>query len=232
VTRLAEAVATLARHEVARLRVCELGVVRSVYGASGSTGTGSGEDHACAVELRDTGLLLPRVPVAVGITGAASLPRVGDLVAVVFAGGDLHAPIVVGRLYHDGLEPPEHAAGESVVRLPAGEADPAARLDVVATAPSAAGRLLTIGLAGDAPVEVRIAPAEVVVTVGDARLSVRQPGGGSGRATLTAGDCRVDLDGNGDVTVEATGTLTLKGRTVKIAGDTQVTVQGQTVELN
>ena len=228
-TRLAEAVATLARHEVARLRVCEVGVVRSVYAAA----AGDPEaDHACAVELRDTGLVLPRVPVAVGITGAASPPRVGDLVAVVFAGGDLHAPIVIGRLYHDALAPPEHAAGDSVVRLPAGETDPTARLDVVATAPSASGRLLTIGLDGDAPVEVRIAPAEVVLTVGDARLSLRQPGGGSGRATLTVNDCQVDVDGNGDVTVEASGTLTLKGQTVKISGDTQVTVKGQTVELN
>lgn len=228
-TRLAEAVATLARHEVARLRVCEVGVVRSVYAAAAGD---PDADHACAVELRDTGLVLPRVPVAVGITGAASPPRVGDLVAVVFAGGDLHAPIIIGRLYHDGLAPPEHAAGESVLRLPAGETDPTARLDVVATAPSAAGRLLTIGLDGDAPVEVRIAPAEVVLTVGDAKLSLRQPGGGSGRATLTVNDCQVDVDGNGDVTVEASGTLTLKGRTVNISGDTQVTVKGQTVELN
>ncbi|EIV92705.1 phage baseplate assembly protein V [Frankia sp. QA3] len=228
-TRLAEAVTALARHEVARLRVCEIGIVRSVYSAA----TGDpGADHACGVELRDTGLVLPRVPVAVGVTGAASLPRVGDLVAVIFAGGDLHAPIVIGRLYHDGLEPPEHAAQESVVRLPAGESDSTARLDVVATAPSASGRLLTIGLDGDVPVQVRIAPAEVVVTVGDARLSLRQPGGGPGRATLKVADCQVDLDGNGDVTVQASGTLTLKGRTVKIAGDTQVTVKGQTVELN
>lgn len=228
-TRLAEAVTTLARHEVARLRVCELGVVRSVFGAGSGDADG---DHACAVELRDTGLVLARVPVAVGVTGAASLPRVGDLVAVIFAGGDLHAPIVVGRLYHDALAPPEHAAEETVLRLPAGETDPTARLDVVAAAPSADGRLLTIGLDGEAPVEVRIGPAEVVLTVGDVTLSLRQPGGGSGRATLTVQDCQVDLDGNGNVTVAASDTLTLSGRTVKIAGDTQVTVKGQTVELN
>ena len=67
-TRLAEAVTTLARHEVARLRVCEVGVVRSVYAAA----AGDPEvDHACAVELRDTGLMLPRVPVAVGIYSTA-----------------------------------------------------------------------------------------------------------------------------------------------------------------
>ncbi|MFC0533291.1 phage baseplate assembly protein V [Phytohabitans kaempferiae] len=224
-TRLAEAISTLARHEVARLRVCELGVVRSVYPSAE-------RDHACAVELRDTGLVLPRVPVAVGITGAASLPAVGDLVAVLFAGGDLHAPIIVGRLYHDGLEPPEHTAEQSVLRLPAGEADSAARLDVVVAAPSAGDRLLTVGLDGEAAVEVRIAPAEVVVTVGDAKLSIRQPGGSSGRATLKVKDCQVDLDGNGDVTVAASGTLKLKGRAVEVAADTSVTVKGQTVELN
>lgn len=226
-TRLAEAVSALARHEVARLRVCELGVVRSVYGAS------PGDDqHACAVELRDTGLVLPRVPVAVGVTGAASLPAVGDLVVVLFAGGDLHAPIVAGRLYHDALAPPDHAAGEHVLRLPAGETDPAARLDVVATAPSASGRLLTLTLDGEAPVEIRVAPGEVAVSVGDATFTLRQPAGGPARAGLVVQDCRVELDGGGDVTVEASGTLTLKGRTVQLTGDTQVSVQGQTVELN
>lgn len=226
-TRLAETIATLARHEVARLRVCELGIVRSVYAA----GTAARE-HACAIELRDTGLLLPRVPVAVGITGAASLPTVGDLVAVLFAGGDLHAPIVVGRLYHDELDPPEHTADETVLRLPAGETDPTARLDIVATAPSASERALTITVDGDAAVEVRIGPGEVVVEVGDARLAVRQPGGSSGSATLTVKDSKVDIDGNGDVTVQASGALNLSGRSVTIKADTTVSVKGQMVELN
>jgi len=227
VTRLAEAITTLARHEVARLRICELGVVRSVYPSAGSA-----REHACAVELRDTGLVLPRVAVAVGITGAASPPAVGDLVAVLFVGGDLHAPLIVGRLYHDALDPPEHTADETVVRLPAGESDPTARLDIVATAPTASDRQLTIRLDGDAPVEVRMGPGEVVVSVGDARLAVRQPGGSSGTASLTVKDSRIDVDGNGDVSVQASGALTLAGRSVSIKADTTVSVKGQLVELN
>jgi uncharacterized protein involved in type VI secretion and phage assembly len=227
VTRLAEAIGLLARHEVARLRVCELGVVRSVYGADGPDG-----EHCCTVELRDTALVLPRVPIAVGITGSASLPAVGDLVAVLFAGGDLHAPLIVGRLYSDALAPPEHAAGQSVLRLPPGQGDAAKRLDVLAQAPSGSERLLTITVDGEAPVQIRVEPGQVRIGVGDAELTLRQPAGGAGQATLAVGDSRVDLDGNGDVSVQAAGTLTLRGAKVEVAAETQVSVKGQLVELN
>jgi phage baseplate assembly protein gpV len=227
VTRLAQAVAEVARREVARLRVCEVGVVTSVF----TTG-GGGNDHACAVQLRAGGLVLPRVPLAVGMTGAASPPGVGDLVAVLFAGGDLHAPLIVGRLYHDQLEPPDHSAAESVLRLPAGESDAAARIDVVATAPDADARALTVSLEGEAAVTMRLTPGEVVITVGDAELTLRQPGGSAGMATVKVKDSSVEIDGGGDVSVTATGRLTLSGASVEITGDTTVKVQGQTLELN
>jgi len=227
VTRLAEVVGVVARHEVARVRTCELGVVKSVYPNSGSD-----HDHACAVELRDSGLLLPRVPVAVGITGAASLPAVDDLVAVLFVGGDLHAPLIVGRLYHDGLEPPEHTPDEAVVRLPPGESDATARLDVVLTAPDADGRKLEVTVDGDAKVTLTLTPGEVAVVAGDAELHVRQAGGSKGEVTLVVGNNTVSVDGGGDVKVEAEGTLTLKGKEVKIDGQTSVKVNGQTVEIN
>jgi phage baseplate assembly protein gpV len=227
VTRLAEAVGVLARHEVARLRVCELGVVTSVF-----PNAGADRDHACAVKLRDTGLVLPRVPVAVGITGAASLPAVGDLVAVVFVGGDLHAPLIVGRLYHDALEPPEHAQDETVLRLPAGETDPASRVDVVVAAPSASERRLELVIDGSATVEVRLTPGEIALTAGDAEVRLRQPGGSAGAAIVRVGESEVVIDGQGDVSVSAAGTLTLKATNVKIEGQVSVKITGQTVDVN
>ena len=51
----------LVRAELSKLRVAEAGVVRKAYShVSG----GDKNNHAVDVELRDTGLLLPKVPVA------------------------------------------------------------------------------------------------------------------------------------------------------------------------
>jgi phage baseplate assembly protein gpV len=93
----------LVRNELAKLRVAEVGVVERVYShASG----GDKNNHACDVNLRDTGLLLPKVPVAVDRIGQSSLPNKGDLVLVQFLGGDIHGAIVTARLYNDEDRPP------------------------------------------------------------------------------------------------------------------------------
>lgn len=226
-SRVLELIGTVARHEVGRLRVCELGVVKAVFGRGGGD-----DDHACSVELRDTGVVLPRVAIAVGACGAAALPAPGDLVVVVFAGGDVHAPVVVARLYHDGLAPPEHGPGQVVLRLPPGEDDPKARVDVVAEAPSAGDRRLEVTLDGDSPLSFRFGQGELVAKVGDVTFSLRQPGGSKGEAVVQAGDATITLNGSGDLTLETPGTLKLKGAQVEVQGDTTVKINGQTVELN
>ena len=94
-------------------------------------------DHAVTVELRDSGLVLPHVPVAVGALGFAAMPAVDDLVLVVFLDGDPNAPVVVGRLYTDDLAPPpEGKDGELTLGLPAGAAEPDLNLVVDGAEPS------------------------------------------------------------------------------------------------
>lgn len=226
-SRLAEAVGALARHEVARMRTCELGVVTSVFAAAGTDA-----DHACAVQLRDTGLVLPRVAVATGLSGAASPPRVGDLVVVVFVAGDVHAPVVVGRLYTDELPPPEHGPDEHVVRIPAGVAEPSRRVDLVVTAPDAAGRQVRVSVDGDSPVELTVAPGRIEATVGDVRWELRQPGGSPGQAAVRIGGNEVAIDGAGEVSVTADKTLALRASEVVIEGSASVTINGSMVEIN
>ena len=40
---------------------------------------------------------------------------------VGFLGGDLHGPVVLGRLYNEQVAPPEHGPGQVVVALPGDE---------------------------------------------------------------------------------------------------------------
>ena len=225
-SRVFDAIRTIARDEAERLRVCELAVVSSVHPREGAD-----EDHACTVELRDSGLVLPRVPVAVGVMGMAALPRVGDLVAVLFASGDVHAPIIVGRLYHDQLAPPEHGPDEVVLRLPAGEESADARVDVVAAAPDARSRRIEVVLDGDATVKLTLRPGELEAQVGEAKFVLRQAGGPA-EATIETGGSTIRMSGNGDMSIEATQKLELKAPQVEIKGDIGVKINGTTVELN
>ena len=76
--------------------------------------------------LRDSGIVLRNVPVATSRIGAVAIPAVGELVLVQFVGGDINAPVIVGRLYNDEDRPPENEDGQAVLHLPLGASDDSA----------------------------------------------------------------------------------------------------------
>jgi hypothetical protein len=219
----------IARDEAGQRPGAALGVVKSVHGRPAG---GPDVFHACTVQLRETGIVLPKVPIATGLIGVAALPAEGDLVVVVFAGGDLHAPVVVGRLHSDRVDPPEHGPGEVVAWLPGGEEDSTRNLQFVARTPGDGTRSVRLTLDGSVKVEVLVDDGGVVLQAQDCRFSLTQSGGSDGKAELAVGQAKVTVEQGGDVTVEAGHKLTLKGAQVEITGDTSVKVAGQTIDLN
>src|SRR5206468_1941148 len=101
---LFDSISRIARHEAQARAVAGIGKVTDVFTANGP----QDGDYSVTVQMRDTGLILPKVPVAVGPMGFASIPDVGDLAVVVFMEGDYNAPVVVGRVYQPDIPPPEH----------------------------------------------------------------------------------------------------------------------------
>jgi hypothetical protein len=101
----------------------ELGSVTQVFALESE---GGAENHQLGVRLHGSGLELPQVPVVVGRPGFSVLPRVGDLVAIGFVGGDLNAPVALGALYSDAAHPPQAAPAELVYQPP-DEADASVR---------------------------------------------------------------------------------------------------------
>ena len=65
----------------------ELGVVEAVYPHADS---GDTDNYGCDVRLKNSGLLLQRVPVATGHIGTAAFPNIGDLVVLTFCKGDVN----------------------------------------------------------------------------------------------------------------------------------------------
>lgn len=215
---LYDAVARIARHEAESRSWASIGVITEVHRS-----VLVGDDHAVSVRLRDSGVVAPRLPVAVGALGFAATPAVGDVVVVVFADGDPHAGVVVGRLYHRDLAPPPHDDGQLVLQLPPGSAAPDIDLRADPATPE-----LTLKV-GDATVE--IAGRSATVTIGDAELVV--DGGSPAEIAVSAGDAKIVLGANGDISIEAANNLTLKaGNEVAIEGSAKVSVSGALVEIN
>jgi uncharacterized protein involved in type VI secretion and phage assembly len=221
--QLVQTVRGIARDEVLQRWTTAAAVVKSVHG---------GSEHACTVQLRETGLVLPRVPIAVGVLGAVALPREGDLVVVAFAGGDVHGAVVIGRLYDENVAPPDHGPGQVVLNLPAGETADDKRLLLTVDVPGDGSRSATLTLDGSVSVTVRIDDGGVVVTAGEASLTLQQSSSSDGTAELKVAGSSVLIEQGGDVTVKATGTLTLQATNVEISGDATVKVAGQTIALN
>ena len=224
--RAVQAIRHIARYEVEQRQAVALGVVRSVFGSNGD------QDYACTLELRDTGLVLPKVPIATSVIGAASLPRENDLVVVVFAGGDLHAPVVVGRLYSEDVSPPQNAPGELVLNLPGDQTSPDKSLILRIQTPGDGTRSLKLTLDGTVKIELTVDDNRVRIQAQDATFELSQSSASDGLAELKVGGSKLTIEQSGNVTIEALGTLTLKGAKVEISGDANVKIAGTTVDLN
>ena len=222
----------IVRGEMRRLRVTELGLVDAVYPHGDA---GDRDNYGCDVKLKNSGLLLKRVPVATGHIGTAAIPNVGDLVLVVFDKGDVNQPIVVGRLYDEKGRPPLNHPDEVIFRLPLAAADDQTIKAAIRNhAGAAPPREMVIEM--PPKITVRITDGTVRATAGKTEMRLDQPDGSGGTVTVFAGRTKITLDQDGDVTVEAagamsfkaTGALTLEGQSVKLKGQTTAEVEAGT----
>lgn len=181
-SELIDTLRAIVRDELARMRPPELGIVLEVY-----ANDAEGNNHQVDVRLRGSGVELQRAPVTVQRYGTSALPMVGDLVLVMFVGGDLNAPMVIGCVYDENTQPPEAAPGEVVYRIP----DDGGERHLHVELPS--GMTYTL----DDEVMKIVAGGTEVLLEKDGNLQVKVAG-------------NIELKADGDITLEATGKLTLK----------------------
>lgn len=221
--RVVHTIRQIARQEVQQQCAPALGIVGAQYGDG---------DYACTVTLRESGLVLPRVPIASGLIGWVSPPQEGDLVVVVFLGGEANAPVIVGRLYDERVAPPSQTAGQAIAQLPHAVADEQQALRLTVDTPDDGSRRLTLTLAGTVRVELQIDDAGIFLRAQDASLRLSQSGVSDGKAELVVGGSQVTIEQSGDVSVVAEGTLKLKARQIELAADAQIKIAGQMVNVN
>jgi len=225
---IVDTIQAIVRQELSRVRVADLGLVEAVYPHSGD---GDDDNYGCDVQLKNSGLLLKRVPIATGHIGTAAIPNVGDLVLLTYDKGDVNQPIVIGRLYNDEDRPPLNNPDEVIFRLPLAEADDktikAAIRNLDANSPP---REVIVEM--PPKITVRITDGTVRATAGKTELKLDQPDGSGGKVTVLAGRTKITMNQDGDVTVEAAGAMTLKAsRDLTIEG-MNVTIKGRVVDIS
>ena len=222
------------RHELSAMHVAELGLVEAVYPHSSG---GDGDNYGCDVRLKNSGLLLKRVPIATSHIGTVAIPYEGDLVLLAFEGGDVNQPIVIGRLYNDVDRPPLNNPNEVIFRLPLDESDDKTVKAAIRNLPNQSEpREIIVEM--PPKITVRISDGAVRATAGQTEMVLDQAHSSGGKVTVVAGRTKITMDQDGDVQVEAVGDLTVKSTgnmsfetsgnlDIKSAGNTKIQAGGQ-----
>ena len=220
------------RHEMRNLRIAELGLVEAVYPHNAS---GDGNNYGCDVRLKNSGLLLKRVPVATGHIGTAAIPNIDDLVLLTFDKGDINQPIIIGRLYNDEDRPPLNKPDEVIFRLPLAEADnKTIKAAIRNHQDQAEPREMIIEMPPQ--ITVRISDGAVRATAGKTEMILEQPNSSGGAVTVVTGRTKITMDQDGDVTVEAAGSMAIKAngsmsleaQKIDIKSNTSVNIEAAT----
>ena len=214
-TTLYETIRRIVRQELQTIRTAELAVVQELHPHAADSDK---DNYACTVVLRNSGLVLAKVPVITQRLGQASIPAVDDLVLVQFLGGDINAAVITGSLYNDADRPPLNDAGQMVLHLPLGAAASDAVKMTLRTGDErvlelALGSGLTLQLQDDDPV------VKLEVDGGKAVVQIDRDGA-------------VKVTTQGDVSVESQGKLALKGAQIDVEAQGTLNLKGGTVNIN
>lgn len=229
---IVDTIQQIIRHEMRDIRTTEFGLVEAVNPHSVAD---DNDNYGCDVRLKNSGLLLKRVPVATGRIGTVAIPNVNDMVILAFDKGDINQPIIIGRLYNDEDRPPLNNPDEVIFRLPLAEADDntikAAIRNFQGKSPP---REILIEMTPQ--ITVRITDGTVRAAVGNTEMILEQPNSSGGKVTVVTGRTKIILDQDGDVTVEAAGAmkikanrdLSLEGMNVSIKGMLKTDIEAGT----
>lgn len=199
-----EIIRAIVRDELKALRLGDLGVVTSVFPHEED----DANNYECNVKLRESDLELRKVPLTTPHIGMVSVPRVGDLVLLSYVGGDPDRPIVVGRLYADEANPPEHAENEWRLESPY-QGQTSIAIDQEESVVITAGKsILTIKKDGDvdiaceADLKIAVQGNAEISCEGDVKVEAK------GNTELKCADCKIDASGNIDLGTGGDGVIT------------------------
>lgn len=108
----------VAEQEAQKVYTTELGIITAVFPHASDSDK---DNYQCSIELKNkkqpdgSSFELRKVPLVTPHIGWVNIPKVGELVVLSFIGGNLNAPVILGRLYNDEDRPPKNDQGQMVL---------------------------------------------------------------------------------------------------------------------
>jgi phage baseplate assembly protein gpV len=220
----------VAEHEVRKIYTTELGVVTAIFPHAAENDK---DNYQCSVKLRNKkqpdgkDFELRKVPVTTPHMGLVNIPNVGDLVLVTFIGGDLNAPVIIGRLYNDEDLPPVNKEKEFLLQhnLEGGGSLKIDAEGVVTVTSKSEKNVITVE---DNQIHVNsekcsLKVEETDVTLKNEKCTIALSGG---NITINNGTCKITVEGGGITIDAASNNVTVKSMgTVKIGDAATASVQ-------
>lgn len=222
----------LIQAELARQFTTQVGLVEEVPAHA----DGDDQPYACAVRLPgETDLILPSVPILTGPLGLAAPPAKGERVLLQYVGTDPAQPVIIGRLYPEGLKPPPYDQGELRLFLPPGATE-SDRLDLHLAGGQSGSRLLALKLPPD--LTLSVTDKRVEATVGTLQVQLDAE---AGKVTIKTDGASVTVESSGALTLESSGNLKIAaqgnlelqaGGNLKLNANGMAELKGAVVNLN
>jgi uncharacterized protein involved in type VI secretion and phage assembly len=206
---IVETVRGIAQRELDKLHFPTLGVVTSIFPHATANDK---DNYECNVRLKNEDVELRKVPISTQCIGLAGVPRVGDLVMIVFINGDINAPIIAGRLYNDEDRPPLNNA-EEIIYVPPYKANPKVR---------------RIYFEFPQGMIFKITDDEVDIKAGETKVIVLR----NGDITISS-KTNVSVVAEGDATLKSKGNMTISAASIKIESDKDMNLKsGSDLKMN
>lgn len=220
----------VAEHEVSKIYTTELGIVTAVFPHASENDK---DNYQCSVKLKNKkqpngqDFELRKVPVTTPHIGLVNIPNVGDLVLVTFLGGDINAPVIIGRLYNDEDLPPVNKEKEFILQhnLEGGGSFKIDESGVITVTSKTEKNLVTVD---DNQVDIQTEKCNIKVEQGDITIKNESCtiGLSGSNISINNGMCKITIEGGGITIDAASNNVTIKSMgSVKIGDATTASVQ-------
>lgn len=235
----------VAEQEARKIYTTELGVVTAVFPHAADSDK---DNYQCSLKLKNKkqpdgkDFELRKVPITTPHMGMVNIPNIGDLVLVTFVGGNINAPIIIGRLYNDPDQPPPNEKGEFLIQhsLKKGGSLKLDKEGVITLTSKDEKSILTVK-----DEEMSLANEKSTVTVKGEEMSLTNGKGSveikGDNITLKNSQCKIALSGgkinidNGSCTlsVDAVSGIKLQSSSnIAIEAIGQLVIKGAIVQIN
>lgn len=220
----------VAQQEVGQIYTTELGVVTAIFPHASDSDK---DNYQCSVKLKNKkqpdgkDFELRKVPITTPHMGLANIPNVGDLVLITFIGGNLNAPVIIGRLYNDDDQPPVNKEKELLLQHSPKEGG-TLKIDeagVVTVTSKNEKQVITVD---DDKVDVTNEKCNLTVegdeaTLKNEKCTVTLSGG---NVSIDNGTCKIKVEGGGITIDAASNNVTVKSMgSIKIGDGATSSVQ-------